>query len=203
MKDSFNGWKTIATLPIQKVADYILTGKKIEDFKPDEWLFNHFGDKNLPLSILDFGCGIGRNTFGAGIYSSEWNITGYDSSEMLKLTNLFSTISYGTENICTNISFVDDWNVLKEKKFDVIFCCIVIQHIYEDDLKSYISDFLKMTKKLVVFGRRFNDDVNKRSNWNILKEAGLTPTCFYEENKLIPFSPEGDPEQHNLAIYLL
>ena len=203
MKDTFNGWKNISKLPIKDVDNYILTGKKVEDFRPDDWLFKHIGEKETPLTVLDFGSGMGRNTYGIALYSPQWNVMGYDNDGMIELTKPYCTMKYGVPNITTNISFSSDWNVVKEKKFDAIFCCIVLQHIYEDALSDYIDDFKKMTKKLVIFGRRFNDDMEKRSNWTILEENGLTPSEFYSGGNKIPYSPNGDIHEHNTAIYNL
>jgi hypothetical protein len=92
---------------------------------------------------------------------------------------------------------------LKIQKFDTIFCCIVLQHIYEDVLKKYIYDFKRMTSNLVVAGRRFNDDVKRRSTWTILEENGLIPISFLHGDKIIDYIPEGNPEDHNTAIYSL
>ena len=92
-------------------------------------------------------------------------------------------------------------DTVKNEKFDTILCCLVLQHIHEDVLKSYIEDFKKMTSKLIVFGRRFNDDVKCRSTWIIMEENGLIPSKFYANGNETPYVANGDPHEHNLSIY--
>lgn len=203
MNNSFNSWSNISNLPIDDVADYILTGKTVADFYPDEWLYKHIGDKTLPLSVLDFGCGIGRNTFGLGFYAPKWTVIGYDNPGMIGLTKEYFIMKYNRYNRLANVSFSENWSSLSGQCFDAIFCCIVLQHIYEQDLASYIQDFKKMTKRLIVFGRRFNDGRAQKSNWTILEENGLVPLEFYAGNHKTEYSPEGDINEHNTAIYIL
>ena len=90
---------------------------------------------------------------------------------------------------------------MKEEKFDVIFCGLVLQHIYEDALGVYLKDFKNMTKKMIVMGRRFNDDPKGRSTWTILGENGWVPSKFLSGLTQIPYTPDGNPEDHNIAIY--
>ena len=52
--------------------------------------------------------------------------------------------------------FIKD--IIKNEKFDVIFALLVFQHIHEKDINLYLKDIAKMTKKLIVFGRRYNDE---------------------------------------------
>ena len=196
MKNVFNAWENISSLSIDKVANFILTGHTANRFYADDFLYPHL----TPTKILDFGCGIGRNTFGLSVYNAEWKIVGYDSDEMLKYIDEYKTIKYTDDNF-PNVDFSSDWNALSKMSFDSIFCAIVLQHIMESDLKSYINDFKKMTNTLLVAGRRFNDDTKKRSTWKIIEECGLIPLEFYKGHEKISYSPDGDGNEHNLAIY--
>jgi hypothetical protein len=57
-----------------------------------------------------------------------------------------------------------------------------------------------MTKKLVVFGRRFNDDmVNEKykNTWQIFENNGLYPSNANE----VSYKTHGDLEEHTLCIY--
>jgi hypothetical protein len=57
-----------------------------------------------------------------------------------------------------------------------------------------------MTNKLIVSGRRFNDDMvygKYKNTWQILENNG-----YYPSNKDdIKYSTDGDPEEHILCIY--
>ncbi len=79
MKDTFNGWSEVGTHQIDLVMDYILTGRKASEAKFDSEMLPFIGTLDQPLKILDFGCGVGRNTFGLANASSPWNVTGYDN----------------------------------------------------------------------------------------------------------------------------
>jgi 2-polyprenyl-3-methyl-5-hydroxy-6-metoxy-1,4-benzoquinol methylase len=201
MKDTFNVWSTVDELNIDDTMDLILTGKKANEAKPDTWLYDYIGNQSDTLKVLDFGCGVGRNTFGMGMHSPTWEVMGYDNDSMLSKRAEFHKIHYKNKQGNSNVEFMSDWDACKDIKFDAIFCCIVLQHIHEDALIQYISDFKNMTSKVIVFGRRFNDDVKNRSIWQILEENGLLPDSFYVDGRKISFATEGDPHQHNLAIY--
>jgi len=203
MNQTFNGWSNIGTSKLDTVMDYILTGRKAAEAKPDMWIVSQLGSPNDTRTILDFGCGVGRNTFGMASHSPTWTVTGYDNADMLSHCEEYYKLHYSPP-IPPNVHFSSDWEVVKTQKFDNIVCCLVLQHIYEDALSQYIADFKNMTKNLMVAGRRINDDPNKgRSTWTILQENGLTPSVFLHGATRIPFQPEGEPEEHNVAIYTL
>lgn len=189
-------------MDIDKVCDLIVTGRKATEARPDTWIYPFIGDPATPLRILDFGCGFGRNAFGIASSNEKWNVVGYDNDAMLGRVPEFAAIHYNGV-VPSNLSFSSDWDHLKTQTFDCIACIIVLQHIYEDALATYIADFKKMTKHLIVAGRRFNDDVRHRSTWDILEENGVVPEKFYAGHLKIPYSPKGEPEDHNIAIYSL
>jgi 2-polyprenyl-3-methyl-5-hydroxy-6-metoxy-1,4-benzoquinol methylase len=201
MKDTFNGWNDVGTYQIDSVMDYILTGRKAADAKFDSWLLPFIGPLDQSQKILDFGCGIGRNTFGLANTSPNWNVTGYDNEYMIGRKEEYYQLHY-TLPIPPNVVFSSNWEMIKIQKFDVIVCSLVLQHIYEDALAVYVQDFKTMTKKLLVVGRRYNDE-HRHSTWDLLQEYGLVPTEFYSGHQKIPFSAEGDPNDHHLAIYML
>jgi ribosomal protein L11 methylase PrmA len=202
MKNTFNNWEKIAKMDIDSVTNYILTGHKASTAKPDIWILNIIGKEDKPMTILDFGCGIGRNTLGLAKINQKWNIVGYDSENIISRVPEFVDINYNGI-MPSNVQFVSDWNQLKTTKFDKIIAVIVLQHIMEKVLIEYIRDFKNMTNFLCVSGRRFNDDVKKRSTWTIIEEQGLIPSKFYKGHIPIIYSPLGDPNEHNIACYHL
>jgi SAM-dependent methyltransferase len=197
---SHNGWDIIANGDIDEVADYILTGRTISDFSPDLSFIPMFGDVTKQLTILDFGCGIGRNTFGIALYARNWNIWGYDHENMIKRTSEYRDLKYPNKLI-GNAHFCSDWNAVRKMKFDAIFCSLVLQHILEKDLLSYIEDFKNITHRLIVSGRCFNDGENHPSTWSIIEKSGLFPLEFYSGLTKIPYNMECDPNEHNTAVY--
>lgn len=200
MKNTFNGWSNVDIMNFDAVVDLIMTGHTADQMRPDEWLFKYLEDDNKPLTILDFGCGVGRNSFGLATLHPNWKIIGYDSEQMISRVPEYANINYNGK-IPINLSFISDWEYIKQYKFDRIICIIVLQHIKEYDLGIYLNDFKNMTNFLLVSGRRFNDDVKNRSVWTILEENGFYPEKFMRGNTIIPYNAEGNPEDHNTALY--
>lgn len=201
MKNTFGGWAHVHDKSIDEVSDLIVTGRKANEATPDTWLTDYLGDRNKSLKVLDFGCGFGRNAFWLSNHCPFWTIIGYDNEAMILRTGEFSKIKYNGQ-IPFNLHFETDWCKVKETSFDVIYCTLVLQHIGEQTLTQYLSDFKKMTKRLIVAGRRYNDDKN-RSTWKIIEEAGLLPDMFYSGNTCIQYKAEGDPHDHNFGIYTI
>lgn len=202
MKDTFTGWAKVNQFELGKVVDLIVTGCTVNQAKPDTWLSEFLGDADKNITLLDFGCGVGRNAIGLALKHPNWTIVGYDSDQMISHVPEFVAINYNGK-VPDNLYFVTDWDQICQRKFDKVMAVIVLQHIYEEPLKKYCQDFKKITKFLMVHGRRFNDDKDKRSTWSIMEEAGLIPKKFMAGHVEIPYSPEGDPNEHNIAYYYL
>jgi hypothetical protein len=57
-----------------------------------------------------------------------------------------------------------------------------------------------MTNRLIVSGRRFNDDMvddNYKNTWQILENNGYYPSNVND----IKYSIDGDLEEHTLCVY--
>lgn len=202
MNETFNSWQNINNYSLDEISNLIITGRNAKQAVADKWLLKYLGDPIYGLKLMDFGCGIGRNTFYIGITCPHWKIIGYDNHNMLSKTKEYYSIHY-QQIYPSNIIFETNWDVLKKQKFDTIFCCLVLQHIYKNTLEKYIADFKTMTSKLVVTGRRINDGSENESTWKILENNGLIPTTFLYGDKVIDYNPEGNAEEHNTAIYNL
>lgn len=201
MNDTFNRWIKIRNSSLDEVIDLVLTNQTCETMKSDIWLTSIFGDKNVNLSILDFGCGVGRNIFEFSQNSPNWRFYGYDNPNMLDKANEYSKIKFNkTIYDYSNLELISDWDRLKTMRFDCIYATIVFQHIHERDLNKYLEDIKRMTNKLIVSGRRFNDDMvdgKYKNTWQILENNGYHPS-----NKCdIKYSIDGDPEEHIMCIY--
>lgn len=203
MNNSFGYWSDIKNKSLENISNLILTGQKPHEFNTDYWIYDIIGDKNNKTNVLDFGCGIGRNSYGMAYYSNDnWKITGYDNTEMINRTKEYHAKKYNCEPFFKNLIFSSDWNDLKNNRYDFIICCIVLQHIPEHCLIDYFKDFKKMTNKMIVAGRRFHDEMDKYGNhkntWKILRDNGFTTVINYHEPIV---SIDGNPNQHSTHIY--
>jgi SAM-dependent methyltransferase len=201
MKNTFNGWLHIDQFNLNKVIDLVLTNGTSDTIKSDMWLTPLIGDESKSLSILDFGCGVGRNIFDFSQNFPNWKFYGYDNPHMLDKANEYSKLKFNkTIYDYSNIELISNWEQLKKIKFDCIYATIVFQHIHENDLNLYIQDIKRMTNKLIVSGRRFNDDMAGdvcKNTWQILENNGYYPSNASD----IKYSVEGDPEEHITCIY--
>lgn len=175
------GDPTVQSMELDKLADYISTGKTAETMHPD---VNHFqlflGNKDKSLRILDFGCGIGRNSFELSINNPNWEIVGYDNENMIERSNEYKLLKYSNMPFL-NLSFETNWDMLKLQHFDCIFANLVFQHIDEVVLRKYLVDIKSMSNKLLVHGRLRNDD-NSKSTWEILEKEGYFPATTFSIN---------------------
>jgi 2-polyprenyl-3-methyl-5-hydroxy-6-metoxy-1,4-benzoquinol methylase len=198
------GWEKVAVSNINIILDYISSGSTLETFEPSTQYFNLLGNIDQNLNILDFGCGVGRNTFGLANHFKNSNIVGYDLEKMISRIDEYKKLKFG-ETTFSNVNFEFNWDNVKVKKFDCIFSCIVFQHLSKESILKYISDFKNMTNRLIIIGRRINDDFNMgNSTWKLIEDSiGFPPTQFYDELlSIVPYKPFGTPEEHHCAIYV-
>lgn len=201
MNNTFNGWFYVDQYNLNKVVDLVLTNGTPETIQSDMWLIPFIGDENKSLSVLDFGCGVGRNIFDFSHKFQNWKFYGYDNPNMINKANEYSNIKFG-KNIkqYSNLELLSDWDTLKTIKFDCIYATLVFQHIHENDLNNYLQDIKRMTDKLIVSGRRFNDDMingKYKNTWQILENNGFYPT----NDKQINYAIDGDPNEHITCVY--
>lgn len=201
MKNTFNGWSQVSNLNLDKVIDLVLTNGTSETIKSDMWITPMIGNKDKSVSILDFGCGVGRNIFDFSQNFPNWTFCGYDNPNMMDKANEYSKVRFGkTVYEYENLELISDWDKIKSRKFDCIYATIVFQHIHEEDLNVYLNDIKSMTNRLIVSGRRFNDDIvdgKYKNTWQILENNGYHPS----NADVIKYSIEGDPEEHITCVY--
>lgn len=206
MKNSFRDWGEVDKLSLDKVVDLVITDATFDSANPDKHLYHLFGHESDKLKILDFGCGICRNAAYLSKSYTNWDVYGYDNENMLKHASEFCLKKYSINvNTQSNLKLISNWDSLKTSKFDVIFALLVFQHIHEKDINLYLKDISKMTNKLIVFGRRYNDDFSYDNNnevifkntWKIFENNGYYPSNISD----IKYSIDGNPEEHTLCIY--
>jgi len=148
---------------------------------------------NCPImqSVFEFGCGLGQN-----IYFIRKNAVGYDLSKF--------ALDFCKEK---GINVVSDLKELKDKKFDIVLSCEVLEHL-ENPLKSLkqMHSKLKDEGKLILIlpidkwnPPNINDINQHLYSWNLntitnlLLRAGFFPIDYKIMRmtgfkKLLPFS---------------
>jgi 2-polyprenyl-3-methyl-5-hydroxy-6-metoxy-1,4-benzoquinol methylase len=200
MNKDFGHWAKVGELTIDQLEERILTNSKEKQFSAECWMFPLIGDKTKPLAVLDFGCGLGRNTWPMAKHSDRWMITGYDNPVMLARIPEYKEIS--NLEMLRNIRFSSDWDSLKHEWFDCIVCTLVLQHVKEEVIAEYVKDFKGMTNRVVILSRRFNDH-GKKNTWEILEEQGLVPSAYFSHDLLTLYTSQGNRNDHNTAVYSL
>ncbi|CAB5218186.1 AdoMet_MTases domain containing protein [uncultured Caudovirales phage] len=127
-------------------GDLILTGYEGEfkDMPVYQEIINLVGSCD---KVLDFGCGVGRNTIALSNMANL--VYGFDLPSMISLVP--------EENKSENIVYATDWDSVRELNFDCVLASLVFQHIDDEELKNYLYDLSKMTSKLVLHSRTWVD----------------------------------------------
>jgi len=151
-------------------------------------------DTGQSLQILDFGCGIGRNVVGIAA-ETRWTVVGYDSTPMLERARPWlASRLHDLPAAAGRVKLTSDWQGLRGERFACVLATLVLQHIYEQELASYLDDLRHMTPVLVVHGRRLNDD-SQKNTWEILHRSWrpiLSPPGF---------TLVGDPQEHHTVVW--
>ena len=169
----------------ENAPDLIITGTKLDT----ENLYTSYYSDILKMqekgnTILDFGCGVGRNSI--ALLQKYKYVHCFDYPNMIGM--LASTDIY--DHYKDRIKLHTDWDKIKKYKFDAIFCCLVLQHIYEEDFMQYIKDFKEMTNLLYVCSRAYCDDHYKNVYTMLQKEWELHPDDAHRHEKITKFADE-------------
>jgi SAM-dependent methyltransferase len=176
----FADWSSLAaSADADEIKEHILTGFK--DGKP----FTPY-TPTVPLptpigSLLDFGCGLGRNfPYLTGVAA---NVVGYDLPPMIARCRALA--AHGVERLD------DDWTTLRAQSFDVVFASLVLQHIDTDVCRAYLTDFARMSPVVYLLTRTDSD-----FGMNVLDlvadaNAFDAGTCVEVEH---------DPDSHQLRV---
>jgi SAM-dependent methyltransferase len=101
-----------------------------------------------PRTVLDIGCGNGEIMRIIG--DKKWKITGLDiypdSLKQAKATGMYTELIKGDLiKVCNQL-------VKKNKKYDLVFCSQVIEHITKKDGEKLLELADKLAKKRIYFG---------------------------------------------------
>lgn len=169
-------WAEIAKLPNTQVREYILTNHESQGWEastvPLLNLIKDWVKLDLNSSILDYGCGLGRNLI--PLAAAGYHVHGFDTEAMIQAaTPIVNSNKY-------KICLYDDFQSIQHKAdtstpFDMILVSLVAQHMHPDDIREAFSQFSKMSNKLLVTGRDWNDfvprDQRPLATWELIDEA--------------------------------
>jgi SAM-dependent methyltransferase len=132
-------------------------------------------------SVLDFGCGLGRNfPYLSGIAGS---VAGFDLPPMIERCR---EVAGGT------VAFLSpDWNQIRQLRFDLIFTTLVLQHIEPHPARAFLRDFSHMTSSVYLLTRTDTDFAENLLD--IVADLG----CFAVGECV---EVDHDPETHQLKI---
>lgn len=139
-------WESIAaTSDPDELRERIFTGYKTgKPFTP------YIPTIALPAavsSVLDFGCGVGRNF--PYLKSVAREVVGFDLEPMIAQCRALAS---ETVDLLTS-----DWEKVSRRRFDLVFASLVLQHIESDVCLAYLTDFAKMARVIYVLTRLQSD----------------------------------------------
>lgn len=192
----WQGWADSSSL--DNLVGFIYTNRNAATADHDAVVYEKVASLPAGSRVLDFGCGVGRNVIHYATNFPSLQFVGYDSDSMLRRADEFCQLRYGRLPAdIPNLSLGSHWELLAAEEFDAVYATVVFQHIHPAQLSSYLVDIKRMTPRLWVFGRRFNDH-GGGGVWATLEAAGLRPTNAAE----IGYAVDGDPNEHlPLCIY--
>ena len=137
-------WLAIAEYADEELRERILTGYKSgKPFTP------YVPTIVLPPveSILDFGCGLGRNF--PFLKSIALTVDGFDLPPMVERCRQQATETVG--------SLVSDWSEARTRRYDLVFASLVLQHIETELCRELLGDFAAMAPHLYLLTRARSD----------------------------------------------
>ena len=169
----------------ETAGDLILTGYQGE-FKDmpvyDDVMSLSVGIENNNQYVLDFGCGVGRNS--VELSKSYNRVVAYDLPGMIALVP--------EENKLKNIYYDSNWENVKTFKYDLTLASLVFQHIEDSELDSYLQDIVNMSNKLVLHSRTWID----HSNTDVLS---IVEKYFIIDNVEYTKDPNNPIDDHFIA----
>lgn len=138
-------WLQVATSDDDELKERILTG-----FKSGKPFTPYVPTIALPASIesvLDFGCGVGRNF--PYLRTIARRVEGFDLPPMIERCRAVATEAADR--------LASDWAEVRTRRYDLIFASLVLQHIETDACRGYLADFARMTPDVYLLTRARTD----------------------------------------------
>jgi SAM-dependent methyltransferase len=139
-------WMSLAeTAETDDVRERILTGYK--EGKPFTPYVPTIPMPQPVESVLDFGCGLGRNfPYLSGIART---VAGFDLPPMIERCH--TAAGHGIDLLTS------DWTQLRQLPFDLIFASLVLQHIEPHPMRTFLRDFSHMAPAVYLITRTDTD----------------------------------------------
>ena len=100
-----------------------------------------------PDSVLDFGCGVGRNF--PYLQGRARRVYGFDLPPMIERCRDIAPVTVN--------GLWDDWSSVTQQRFDLIFASLVLQHIEPQACLSYLADFARLSPLTYLLTRTTTD----------------------------------------------
>jgi len=139
-------WSSLAaSADADEIKEHILTGfKNGKPFTP----YTPTIPLPAPLgTILDFGCGLGRNF--PYLTSIATNVVAYDLPPMIARCRALTAGQ--------TVRLTDDWPGLRTETFDLVYASLVLQHVETDACRASLNDFARMAPSVYLLTRTDGD----------------------------------------------
>jgi len=146
MTESRGTWAELAASATDDdLREKILTGFK--DGKPFTPYVPTLALPSTMESVLDFGCGLGRNF--PYLKTLAARVTGYDLPEMIERCRRSAPIEVDWLS--------SDWNEILPMRFDMVFASLVLQHVPEHVCRQALDGFAVMAPITYLLARGQGD----------------------------------------------
>ena len=137
-------------------------------------------------SILDFGCGAGRNL--KYLIDQYELVYGYDYPNMLK----FIPIETRDAN---NLILLDSLDKVLLRNYDEILLSLVLQHIHPDELHEILRELSLHSRRFIIHSRTWVD-FTEEDIMPILEQYFKVDTIEYQKD------PNSDKNDHFIGVFL-
>jgi SAM-dependent methyltransferase len=141
-----NDWLSAArAADPDELRERILTG-----FKAGKPFTPYIPTIDLPSrleSVLDFGCGVGRNF--PYLRSRARRVYGFDLPPMIERCREIAPLTVD--------ALSDDWASVTQQRFDLVFASLVLQHIEPEACRVYLADCARLSPLMYVLTRTTTD----------------------------------------------
>ena len=140
-----------------------------ESSQIDERFLSILREKTELSNCLDFGVGMGRNF--KYLRSKYGKVIGYDTPPMVEALS---------KKILNSGQFVDDWHVISQYKFDLVYESVVMQHIPPQDMLHKLLCIAHMSPYFYSDTRCYNDFFRDFQN----SELGINMASLVESTNV-------------------